>query len=142
MNEGKLLVLVLKDLSATFHTIDHDILLHRLHHIFSIQGTVLSWFRYCLIKRFQIVSIKSTHSYQNELCNSVLQSNVLVPILLILYTQPLTSVIFKHSIFYFICCMLMPRMYKTFDLNECLSSVLCVEKWISEDRIWMMSSKF
>ena len=45
MDEGKLLVLVLLDLSAVFDTIDHDTLLHCLHHVFGIQGTVLSWFK-------------------------------------------------------------------------------------------------
>ena len=48
MNDGKLSVLVLLDLSAAFDTIDHDILLHRLQHVFGIQGTVLSWFRFHL----------------------------------------------------------------------------------------------
>ena len=67
MEEGKLSVLVLLDLSAVFDIIDHDILLHRLHQVFGIQGTVLSWFRSHLTKRFQIVSIQGTHSDQIEL---------------------------------------------------------------------------
>ena len=41
MDEGKLSVFVLHDLSAAFDTIDHDILLHRLQHVFGIQGTVV-----------------------------------------------------------------------------------------------------
>ena len=64
MDDGKLSVLVLLDLSAAFDTIDHDILLHGLQHVFGIQGTVLSWFRSYLTKRFQIFSTQGTHSDQ------------------------------------------------------------------------------
>ena len=98
MDEGKLLVLVLLYLSAAFDTIDHDILLHHLQHVFDIQGPVLSWFRSHLTKRFQIVSTQDTHSDQIELCYGVPQGSVLGPILFILYTQPLTSVILKHPV--------------------------------------------
>ena len=68
MDDGKLLVLVLLDLSAAFDTTDHDILFHCLQHVFGIQGTVLSWFRSHVTKRFQIVSTQGTHSDQIELC--------------------------------------------------------------------------
>ena len=94
MNEGKLSVLVLLDLSAASDTIDHDILLHRLQHVFDIQGIVLSWFRSYLTKRFQIVSTQNTRSDQNELCCGVLRGSDLF----ILYTQPLTSIILKHPV--------------------------------------------
>ena len=36
--EGKFSVLVLLDLWAGFDTVDHDILLHCLHHVFGIQA--------------------------------------------------------------------------------------------------------
>ena len=39
IDEGKLSVLVLLDLSAAFDTIDHDILLHRLQHVFGNQSS-------------------------------------------------------------------------------------------------------
>ena len=95
IDEGKLSVLVLLDLSAAFDTIDHDILLHRLQHVFGIQGTVLSWFRSYLTKRFQIVSTQGTHSDQIELCCGVPQGSVPRPILFILYTQ-LSLVLFMN----------------------------------------------
>ena len=77
---------IVDDLSAAFDTIDHDTLLHRLQHVFGIQGTVLSWLRSDLTKRFQIVSIKGTHSDQIELCCGVPQGSVLRHILFILDT--------------------------------------------------------
>ena len=98
MDEGKLSVLVLLDLSAAFDTIDHDILVYHIQHVFGIQGTVLFWFRSYLTKRFQIVSTQGTHSDRIELCCSVPQGSVLGPFLFILYTHPLTSVILKHPV--------------------------------------------
>ena len=122
-------VLVLLDLSAERDTIGHDILLHRLQYVFGIQGTVLSWLRFYLTNRFQIVSTQSTHSDQIELCCGVPQGSVLGPILFILSTQPLTSVIFKHPISHMLYADDL-QVYKSFDLDDCLSSILCVEKCI------------
>ena len=45
MDDGKISVLVSLNLSAVFDTIDHEILLHRLHNVFGFGGTVLSWFQ-------------------------------------------------------------------------------------------------
>ena len=119
-------VLVLLDLSAAFDTIDHDILFHRLQHVFGIQGTMLSWFRSYLTKRFQTVSIQGTHSDPIELCCGVPQGSVLGSIIFILYTQPLTSVILKHPVSHMLCADDM-QLYTSFDLDDCLSSILYVE---------------
>ena len=45
LDEGKFRVLVLLDLPDAFDTVDHDIFLHRLHHVFGIQNKALSWFK-------------------------------------------------------------------------------------------------
>ena len=42
IHEGKISVLMLLDVSAAFDTIDHEILLHRLHNVFGFGDTVLS----------------------------------------------------------------------------------------------------
>ena len=61
-------VLTLLELSSTFDTIDHNILLHRLQSLYGISGTVLSWFESCRTERTQTVIIhwsfggKSVHS--------------------------------------------------------------------------------
>ena len=76
IDEGKLSVLVLLDLSAAFDTINQDILLHRLQHVFGIQGTVLSWFRSYLTKDSKMFQFKAL--ILNKLsCVGVPQGSVL-----------------------------------------------------------------
>ena len=44
-------MLLLLDLSPAFGTVDHDILLTRLHSKYSISGIALEWFRSSLTNR-------------------------------------------------------------------------------------------
>ena len=62
MDDSKISVLVLLDLSAAFDTIDHEILLHRFHHVFRFGDTVLSWFKSYLENLTQTVVVHGKHS--------------------------------------------------------------------------------
>ena len=108
--------------------------------MFGIQGTMLSWFRSYLTKIFHIVSTQGTHSDQTELCCGVPQGSDLGPILFVLYTQPLTSVILKHPVSHMLYAD-DTQVYKSFDLDACLSSILCVAKCVSDVKSWMTSNK-
>ena len=44
LNKGNISVLALLDFSSAFDTIDHTILVHRLHTDFGFTDTVLQWF--------------------------------------------------------------------------------------------------
>ena len=98
LNNGDATVVTLLDLSAAFDTIDHNILCQRLEHLYGISGTPLNWFRSYLSNRTQTVTINNKLSQPTLLKFGVPQGSVLGPILFILYTKPLTTLIRRHSI--------------------------------------------
>ncbi len=67
MDNNKICILTLLDLSATFDTIDHQILLTRLQHSFGISGPALSWFSSYLCNRTHAVTIHSLQSQHSSL---------------------------------------------------------------------------
>ena len=97
MDEHKVVLLLLLDLSAAFDTIDHDILLNRLKKRCGITGTVLKWFSSYLTNRKQFVRIGESDSEKRELLYGVPQGSVLGPILFCIYMSPLGEMIEKEG---------------------------------------------
>jgi hypothetical protein len=95
--------LILLDLSAAFDTVDHNILLQRLHHTFGIDSAVIQWFQSYLSGRMQYIrrGLKRPDLYK-MLCG-VSQGSVHGPILFILYTGA--------DFVYFFTYMLTTRKY-------------------------------
>ena len=89
-DDGQVSLLTLLDLSAAFDIIDHDILFHRLEHVFGIQNSALSFFRSYFTERKQMVFISGYSSTPSTLLHGVPQGSVPGPILFLLYTQPLS----------------------------------------------------
>ena len=57
IDNKRVVLLVLLDLSAAFDTEDHNILLHRLHFQFGVQETAINWFKSYLHNRTQSAHI-------------------------------------------------------------------------------------
>ena len=93
-----LTALTLLDLSAAFDTIDHAILLSRLDDWFRVTGKALNWFKSYLTDRCQRIKIGDCLSSKADLKFGVTQGSVLSPLLFMLYTTPLSSMIFEHTI--------------------------------------------
>ena len=86
-------VMVGLDLLAAFDTINHRILLDRLHSDFGIDGLALSWLRSYLSNRSQYVKLGDHTSPSAALLAGVPQGSVLGPLLFTTYTSPLSDIV-------------------------------------------------
>ena len=98
LNKGNISVLALLDFSSAFDTIEHPILVHRLHTDFGFTDTVLQWFLYYLTDRTHYVSLYNHCSAFTHVHCGVPQGSVLGPILFTMYIKPLSAIIDSHSI--------------------------------------------
>ena len=89
-------LLVLLDLSAAFDTVDHNVLLSRLHSNFGISGTALEWIRSYLNRRSQRVMVQGSLSQSLNLDFGVPQGSCLGPLLFTIYASKLFDVIKVH----------------------------------------------
>ena len=140
LDEDKISVLFLLDLSAAFDTIDHDILLSHLDSSFGIRSTDLSWFHSYLSERRQFVTVQDHKSPTTSLDFRVPQGSVLLgPVLFILYTTPLSH-LEKHSVIH--------EMFAD-DTQLCKSAsptdynylVLSLQKCTADVKDWMLENK-
>ena len=92
-----LLMLYLLDLSAAFDTIDHNILLAHLSSRFGIYGTALKCCRSYPLSCCFDVKCKNNFSSLHLVCG-VPQGSVLGPLLFVMYTTPLSTLISSLSL--------------------------------------------
>ena len=81
LSRGNISVLALLDFSSAFDTIDHPILVQRLHTDFGFTDTVLQWLSSYLSDRAHYVSLSNHCSAFAHVHSSVPQGSVLGPIL-------------------------------------------------------------
>ena len=139
-DEKKISVLVLLDLSAAFDTIDHNILLERLHTTFGFNGIVLKWFESYLSGRTQSIVIDNIASKPQSLSFGVPQGSVLGPLLYTLYTTPLGSLIRHHNINYHMYAD-DTQLYLSIEPSNVSALVYDLEKCIRDVKNWMLINK-
>ena len=66
LDQKRLVVLVMLDLSSAFHVIDHNIMLARLQHSFGVTAEALDWMRSYISGRTECVSV----GIHRQLCSS------------------------------------------------------------------------
>ena len=115
IDQRKITILVLLDLSAAFDTMDHQILLDRLHIRFGVCGVALDWFKCYLTRRRQFVSVNGSDPKLLK-CGAP-QGSVLGPLLFLAYVSPLWDIIRKHGL-YFHSFADDTQLYLAFDANS------------------------
>ena len=131
------------DLKSAFDTIDHKILLERLHSDFAISGTALKWFKSYLTGRHFRVNIRNENSDEYPLRYGVPQGSVLGPQLFTLYIKPLGDIIRNHNIQFHIYADDI-QMYHSFDPKNTESlhhAISVIEKCIGDVKQWMVINK-
>ena len=96
-DESKVACLVLIDLSATFDTVDHYILLDVLRRRFLVEEPALQWFHSYLNDRTQITTVdgKESEPIPAVACSVPRRSDVLGPVQFISYSEDV-AIVFNH----------------------------------------------
>lgn len=90
MDVGKVSILASLDFSKAFDSINHELLLSKLHY-YGFSPIAISWFRSYLLGRVQRVSINNVVSSAKPVLRGVPQGSVLGPLLFILFTADIIN---------------------------------------------------
>ena len=147
VHRGDSAALILLDLSAAFDTVDHEVLLQRLRLTFGIDNVAHRWFQSYLSGRHQHVRRGSTRSSIVQLVCAVPQGSVLGPVLFVLYTADLISLIESHGLtphlyaddtqIYGSCLPAAVNMLSS-QISGCTSDVAA---WMKSNRLQLNSDK-
>ena len=141
MENQNIVIMLLLDLSATFDTVDHNVMLHRLSHDVGVGQTALKWFKSYLSERVQAVHINGFTTPARPLMCGVPQGSVLGPLLFSIYAAPLSNIIRNNN--------LMSHFYADdtqiyITVKPCQedidAAVESIEQCVTEFRRWMKTN--
>ena len=123
--------------SAAIDTVDHNILLHRLHTRFGISGTALDWFKDYLSNRRQRVPVNGSLSDPVLVKCGVPQGSVLGPLLFLAYISPLGDIIRRHGLHFHLYAD-DTQLYLAFDFVKRRIALDTIQAAICDIKEWLL----
>ena len=91
-------LLVALDLSASFDTVEHSVLLTRLQNSFGVTGVAREWIASYLADRTPFVRVGCEKCTATSCSCGVPQGSVLGPLLFVAYTRPVVSITIQFGV--------------------------------------------
>ena len=139
--QGLPTALVLLDLSAAFDTIDHLKLFDCLSSWFGFSNTILNWFKSYMSGRNQSVKINGSLLSPMSLSFGVPQGSVIGPLVFILYTPPLSKLIFSSKNINHHLYADDTQIYITITPENVTTAIPELQSCLESVQSWMDSSK-
>ena len=135
LDTGKFIVGVFLDLKKAFDTVDHTILLKKLH-AYGIRDNHLDWFKSYLSNKTQYVTYNNARSDIKTITHGVPQGSILGPLLFIIYVNDF----FRASSLLF--SILFADDTSVFIEGECYTGVINIlNKELNSICLWLKSNK-
>jgi hypothetical protein len=138
MDQGKVVILILLDLSSAFDTVDHTILVNRLISL-GIWDNALDWIKDYLSNRTQSVVVDEVTSPPMQLLHGVPQGSVLGPLLFVVYMTGIGPIIEKHGVKYKLYADDV-QLYISSTPASFGDSISKLERCVDEVKKWLISN--
>ena len=136
IDRGKYTAMIFIDLKKAFDTVDHKILLDKMHH-YGIDGLEHQWFSSYLHNRRQCCKVNGVTSDTAEINIGVPQGSCLGPLLFLLYINDLPFALRKaHATMYADDTAISYSSDKIEEIDAVVNAELaCLEKWLQGNKL-------
>ena len=130
------------DLEKAFDTVNHQIILSKLHH-YGIRGVANKWFSSYLLNRYQKVSINGVSSQRLPITCGVPQGSILGPLLFLLYINDMHFATENSKVYHFADDTNLLYSCKSFKIlrKRVNKDLQCLYEWLCANRLSLNTGK-